>query len=267
MGIFKKEKKMKIKNIFILKSVIACGPNPALSRRYFGQETFCSPDQQCPNGQFCNYDSQDYGFCERCIDFPSRHRCATEGFITKRGNIACMSTCFPFQPMLDIMNPNFAETNQESQSTNQRPGFCSENDSCPAGWLCNFDNGSDGFCENCDNFATQHSCAIESFITTKGNVACMDSCFPDEPNQPVLNPGRHETEPQPKNTENVPGTCPTEPCPEGWFCNYDSNYYGFCENCAHFPNQHRCATEGFITKRGNVACMDTCYPNEENLPV
>ena len=25
--------------------------------------------------------------------------------------------------------------------------------------------------------------------------------------------------------------------------------------------------KGFTTERGNVACMNTCFPNEENLPV
>ena len=86
-------------------------------------------------------------------------------------------------------------------------GHCSASSDCNPGWMCNFDYGSSGFCENCEHFPTESDCYQTGFITKRGTKECLDTCnleiatlLPTQvPEGPTKEPLTAEPEPMPRN--------------------------------------------------------------------
>jgi len=60
--------------------------------------------------------------------------------------------------------------------------YCSKSIPCIDGWMCNYDNGNDGFCEDCEHFPTMDSCRETGFHTQEGTDECFNVCVPKDHN-------------------------------------------------------------------------------------
>ena len=145
----------------------------------------CTDSYQCDKGlNLCNFDNGDHGFCESCRHFKSAEDCQGTGFITKAGFDNCVKHC------VGGVNPNDKEWIDEKDISTTtsfpdifepvhifNPGKCSDSYDCDDGKnMCNFDDGTHGFCENCDYFRTAKSCQMTGFITKSGFDNCIKHC-------------------------------------------------------------------------------------------
>ena len=152
--------------------------------------------------------------------------------------------------------------------------------------MCNFDDGTHGFCENCANFMTPEACQGTGFITARGFDNCIKHCnggvnskgirWIDERVQAAsrgiedalpfdvfsgwnlsISP---DEPPIPDQHIFTPGKCTDSyQCDKGLnLCNFDDGDHGFCENCRHFKSAEDCQGTGFITRAGFDNCIKHC---------
>ena len=143
----------------------------------------CTDSFQCDNGEnMCNFDDGDHGFCENCAHFKSAEACQGTGFITGSGFDNCIKHCAGGK------NPNGLKWIDERSMAPVNvpnvhiftPGNCKDSSDCDDGKnMCNFDSGSFGFCENCDDFRTAKFCQMTGFITKAGFDNCIKHCAGD----------------------------------------------------------------------------------------
>merc|ERR1711879_361799 len=57
---------------------------------------------------------------------------------------------------------------------------CSSTSQCQPGMMCNFDYGSGGYCESCEENRTMSDCKRQGFINRKGQEECYDVCAYNE---------------------------------------------------------------------------------------
>ena len=145
----------------------------------------CNDSMQCDNGRnMCNFDDEEFGFCENCAHFISPEACQRTGFITSRGFDNCIEHCN------DGQNPNniqwvderaFEENDEpfipDEHSWIFTPGKCTDSYQCDYGKnMCNFDDGDHGFCDNCAHFRSAEDCQSTGFITRAGFDNCVKHC-------------------------------------------------------------------------------------------
>ena len=152
--------------------------------------------------------------------------------------------------------------------------------------MCNFDDDTHGFCENCANFMTPEACQGTGFITARGFDNCIKHCnggvnpkgirWIDERVQAAsrgivdalpLDPFSGwnlsispDEPPIPDQHIFTPGKCTDSyQCDNGKnMCNFDDGNAGFCENCDYFKTAKLCQMTGFITKAGFDNCIKHC---------
>ena len=54
--------------------------------------------------------------------------------------------------------------------------ICESSATCATGWMCNYDYGNTGTCEDCLTYTTAEACQQSGFITTKGADECILKC-------------------------------------------------------------------------------------------
>ena len=60
-------------------------------------------------------------------------------------------------------------------------GTCYNSGDCNAGWMCNFDERTHGFCETCADKTSIPLCDDANFLNVKGFSECVDVCVPKNP--------------------------------------------------------------------------------------
>merc|ERR1712193_594246 len=61
-----------------------------------------------------------------------------------------------------------------------KPGTCYNSNQCGAGWMCNFDDQTSGFCETCADKTSIDLCDDANFDNVKGFSECVEVCVPPE---------------------------------------------------------------------------------------
>ena len=157
----------------------------------------CDDSYQCDNGNdMCNFDYDQYGFCESCAKFNSAEDCQAAGFITARGFDNCIDYCAGgVNPTgLDWIdergNPWHEDDNDHHDEDNFNddynpwfpdyihfPGECFASHECNNGYdMCNFDFGDHGFCQSCEHYNSAEDCQGSGFITRFGFENCVQHC-------------------------------------------------------------------------------------------
>merc|ERR1739847_134656 len=94
------------------------------------------------------------GFCTSCDVVHTERDCVAN--IANEGKKDCLDVCKPEACAGDI---------------------CSANCPCAAGSMCNFDHGTSGTCESCDDFEFEQERHDTKFKTKTGTQECVDVCF------------------------------------------------------------------------------------------
>merc|ERR1740124_603141 len=97
----------------------------------------------CAEGQFCNYDFGDTGFCQECYNV---NHCYHAG-LPDYGAYDCWTKCESFSG-------------------------CTKDSGCVVGQFCNYDFGDTGFCQECYNLNDCNNAGLPD----KGAEDCVNKC-------------------------------------------------------------------------------------------
>ena len=61
---------------------------------------------------------------------------------------------------------------------------CNNSNDCDAGWMCNFDDRTSGFCETCADKTSIELCDDANFSNVRGFTECTNVCVPKNPYAP-----------------------------------------------------------------------------------
>jgi len=141
--------------------------NDRMQSNMFDRSSTCSSNNECGDERFCNFESENNGYCESCSHI---NDCQSEDFNTKHGMISCMQRC-EYHDKYDTMNSN---NNFMGSNSMRRDSSCTSNGDCDGdNWFCDFENENTGYCQSCSSF---RSCENAMFTNKHGMVSCMETC-------------------------------------------------------------------------------------------
>jgi len=121
----------------------------------------CTVDDPCAEGSFCNFDDGDSGRCEACGDCEGPAGCYDCGLPVAGGD-DCAAKC-----SAGGMGPPGADARE----------YCSVfGGACADGYFCNFDGGSTGWCEACDDCDGYNDGCGSCGLPTPGVTDCTIRC-------------------------------------------------------------------------------------------